>query len=369
MKTTPMTTVRFLVLSLLFISTEAFSQSDAYIIGQQASLSIAPLYQSWSLKNDKDFAELGSTVFLYYPVGREWSFSLRAAPASASGDVTSLGGFTDTQIGLAYHIEKPDIVFTARVGLPTGKKELTQDEFETSILLSNSIFNLQAPNFGQGLNVNPGVVWAFPVSEDVVLGLGATYQYRGKFKPLQGYGDYDPGDELLVTGGIDMRTAEATTLSCEIDFTTYGRDTFEGEEVFASGNRVVANVQFSKFFGGDELRLLVRYRARGENRIGVGKLLVPEAAKVEPNQLELGSSYNMGLSEFVGVKFLFEARFYENKGTTLSGAKLFGFGVNPEVKLASNLALPASFIFRTGTLNGDKTITGVEAGLGIRFLF
>jgi hypothetical protein len=364
-----MATVRFLVLSFLFISTEAFSQSDAYIIGQQASLSIAPLYQSWSLKDDKDFSEFGSTLFLYYPISRDWSFSLRSAPASASGDMTSLGGFNDTQLGVAYHVEKPDLVLTFRVGLPTGKKELTQEEFETSVLLSNSIFNMQVPNFGQGPSVNPGVVWAFPVSEDVVLGLGATYQYRGKFKPLKGFGDYDPGDELLVTGGVDLRVAAAATLSGEIDFTTYGRDTFEGDEVFASGKRVVVNVQFSKFFGSDEFWFLAHYRARAENDIAIGRLLVPEADKIEPNQFELGSYYKVGFSEVLGMKLLFEARFYEKKGTTLSGAKLFGIGVAPELKLTSSVTLPSNIIYRSGTLNGDKKITGIEGGLGIRFAF
>ncbi len=354
------------LLVLLLLAAEALSQSDAYIINQQGSFTLMPLYQRWSLKDGSHLSESSAAFSLYYPLGREWSASLRGAPAGVDGGPATLNGFADAQIAFTYHIERPDIVFTLGVNLPTGKKELTQEEFQTSMLLSNSILNFQTPNFGQGLNVNPGFIWAIPLSEDFVFGLGATYQYKGKFKPLKNYDDYDPGDEILVTGGMDVHIGEGATFSADIVYTMYGTDKLGRDDVYASGGNLVANVQFSKSIASNDLLVSARFRTKGKSDVAIGGVMVPEADRIEPDQLGLLSQYTVLFTEHVSVGFVGEVKFYQESPTVISGITLFGLGVSPVISLSSSVALPFRIKYQFGNFNSGGTLSGVEGGVGLR---
>ena len=212
----------------------SIAQSDSYVISQQSFVRLVPLFQQWSIGSDTRFSQSGVGFSAYAPLGRELGLTVQTSHASTSGDVTSLNGLADAKLSLNYHIERPGLVLSCGISLPTGKSSLTQDEFETSLLISNEVFDLQIPNVGQGLTVQPSLAWATSLGDKFSIGAGASYHYRGKYKPLADYGDYDPGDELLFTAGADVRLGETTILAADVVFTTYGADKLDGEAVFAS---------------------------------------------------------------------------------------------------------------------------------------
>ena len=356
----------FLMLAMVWQST---AQTERYIISQQASLRIVPRYQRWSQQGTMAFSEVSTGILLYYPLARTLGVSVSGSPASASGDITRLDGMSDMQVGVRYHVEGPDLVFTLGVNLPTGKKELTLDEFQTSVLLSSSIFNMQTPNFGQGLNVNPGVIWALPITEDFVAGVGVSYQYKGTLKPLQGIGEYDPGDEIALTGGFDWRVVEAGSLSGDVVFTSYGTDKLGGNEVFASGNRVLSILQFNEAFGSDELRILARFRSRAKSSLAIGGVLVKEEDKIEPDQYQVQASYLFRLNDQVSARLIGEGNFFQTTQAALSGARLAGIGLAPQITISSSLSLPLAMEYQFGRLKDDERLTGIEvsAGLIVRF--
>ncbi|MFB3105756.1 MAG: hypothetical protein ACE1ZA_12665, partial [Pseudomonadales bacterium] len=173
----------FLVMTL-GLAAEGVAQDDAlYLSSQQqpVRISIGALYQSYT-ENDSSLSEVSIPLAISIPIGRNLGVSLIASQASASGDnVESLSGVSDVQVGLSYYqkIGQGSVVVSLGVNLPSGKRELTQDEFETSIFLSQHFFNFRVPGFGQGFNISPGVIMAFPVSENAVFGVGASYQIKG----------------------------------------------------------------------------------------------------------------------------------------------------------------------------------------------
>jgi hypothetical protein len=302
---------------------------------------------------------------VYFPLGRETSLELRGTPAGTSGDFENLSGLNNTHIGFTYHLERPDIVFTLGAGLPTGKKKLTQEQFETSILISNQVFGFNVPNFGEGMSVDVGGVWAIPLSDDVVTGLGAAYHYRGGFDALEGYDEYDPGDEFLATGGFDFRLAEATTLSTDLSFTSYSRDKLGDEEVFASGGRFVASIQFAKAFGENELWAMARFRSKGKGQIALGGILTSEDEKTEPNQFDVQGSYSIRTSDQIIVTLMLEGRAYEETVAPISGVNMFGFGLAPQLSISSRVNLRLSLMYRFGTMRDSRSINGLEIGAGV----
>lgn len=357
------------LLFFVALAASAHAQTQSYLISQQGFFSMEPRYQYWSFVDAFSFSQAGSAMALYYPVGREFSVLVRGVPASTGGDLSGLSGYSDTQLGLTYHIENPDVVFTLGVNVPTGKTELTNAEFLTSIVLSNALFDLQTPSFGQGFCVNPGVIWAIPLSDDIVAGVGASYNYRGKYRPLQGSNDYDPGDELIFNGGLDLRLDETATVTGDLVFTHYANDQYDGRDIFAAGNKVNANVQFTKSIGQNELSLLVRFRTRAKNSASSGAGLVPDAEKIDPDRWELDAQYRFRLSDAVSLRLLAEAKYYQETPAPISGVNLGGLGVAPEFTVSRSLLLPITIHYQYGKLKDGRKLSGIEAAAGMKILF
>ncbi|MFQ5825323.1 MAG: hypothetical protein ACE5JB_14880 [bacterium] len=358
--------INILLIILVITGVNAYGENDAYIIRQRGFIKLMPLYQSWSIEGYNDFSEFSVLEFAYFPLGRNLSMALRGGQATANGDnLQSLSGVIDTQLSFSYHLESAHLVLNLGLNLPSGKKELNLEEFVTSSLISNNILNFQVPNFGQGLNVSPGFTWAVPVSENFVLGLGASYQLKDKFKPIKDFSDdYNPGDELLLTGGLDVRLSKTATFSTDIIFTTFGTDKIGNQEVFASGNRVVVNGQFRKYFNFNELWLFARYRSRAKSELAVAGQLVPEEKKTNPNQLEFMGHYRIRLSRRFYASILVEGRFYQETPAAFSGINLLGGGIAPEIYLSSNFKLPLIFKYLTGSFKNGPNISGFEIGIG-----
>jgi hypothetical protein len=361
-----------LCLALLIVFTSA-AVSFSQIISQRASARIQFNYQSWSIENSGDISEITVPLSVYYPVNRNFSATLRGNGASATGDnMESISGFTDTQLGLNYFLENANLVFNLSFNFPSGKTELDTLQFATSALISNNIFNLNTPNFGQGLNVSAGFTWAIPAGETFVAGVGASYQYKSSFKPLDIMAtDYDPGDEVLLTGGFDARLGGTATFSADAIFTLFGTDKFGNDEVFAPGNRLVLNAQFRKYFGINDFWLFARFRSRAKNEQAaiLGQALVAETENSNPRQFEVMSHYRLRLNPKIFLRILAEGKFYQQTTVAFSGATLFGGGLAPEFMLSQRVSAPVILKFLKGSIKDGPSLTGFEIGAGLNFSF
>ncbi len=353
------------IISILLVIVPTFSQprseDDADVISLRGSFQLMPVYQHWSL-DSTGISEASTIVSFYQPISNQASISMRGAFASASGDVASLNGATDIQVAGSYYLETSNMIFSLALGIPVGKKKLIADEFMTSILLASNTFRFPVSQFGTGFNASPGVVWALPVSDNVVMGLGATYQYRGTFQPLADLGTFDPGDEILGTAGIDLRLDETSNFSADIVYTHFGKDLMDGKEIYISGDKVLAAIQYKKYFGFNSLFIGATFRSKGKSEIALGTLL---EERLEPNQAEVFGTYTARFSEAFFMQFSVEGRFFQESSVPFSGYRMIGAGVMPEFSVSENVSIPLRFKFTSGTGKKDETITGVEAGLGL----
>ena len=357
---------RIFVFLFIVLTGIGHAQDGIDIISQRGSVSIMPLYQQWTFGNDGSFSEAGVDVSIYIPVLRELAFTLRNTPVTTAGEpVEKISGFTDTQIGLLYHLEDQHLLFSLGANLPTGKRELTREEFLSNVLLSNTALGMQVTQFGQGVNLNPGVMWSVMAGENVALGLGLTYHYKGIFKPIKGSGEYDPGDEILATAGADWSLGEASNLSIDVIFTHYGADVFENEDVYAAGNKIVGGIQYSRYFENNRLTLAARYRSYGKGEAPIAGVLAPTFAQSEPDNAEFAATYSMKLSDQFNLGVLVSGRYYQETITRVSGVKLGGVGVMPEYWITRSIRVPARVVVQFGTMKDGRSLTGIEAGLGV----
>ena len=356
------------LLVLLFLSVAAKSQVDQYVISRQGSVVITPVYQTWTAKDeDVKFSEFSTILSAYLPLSRSASMTLAGGGAATGGDPAKLSGLTDVQMGFNYYAESINTVFSLGINAPTGKKELPHDQFLTSILLSHPLFNMQVPVWGQGFNVNPGVAWVFPVNDNLVLGLAGGYQYRGKYKPIEGTGFYAPGGEVTASLGADYKLNSVSSLSADFMLTAYGTDKFNDEEVFAAGNSYWFNLQYRYYIRENELQVFAGFRSTAKGKVaGVGGL-VAEAERLEPGRFETVVQFRQVFNRRFSLTYLGEVRIYENTVEAFSGSKVAGIGLGPTYSLPSGWFFPALVKVSFGGLKGGSSITGFDGRIGIGY--
>jgi len=353
---------------LFGLSTPSLGQGFAPADGRAGFLTVLPVYGSWS-DGAVTISQFSTAVILEYPLSRVMAVSLHAGESNTGGDVTDLNGFTDTQVSLSYRVEPANILLTIGVNAPTGKRSFSSEEFETDTLMSKEVFDFRVPRYGQGLNVHPAAVWAIPLNPQLGIGIGGGFHYMGVFAPLQDYGDYDPGDEWMLSGGIEVSLDEASRLSADVSLTTYGTDKFEGMEIYQAGDKISTALGYQRYFEYDELVVVARYRTRMDGQISLGNAIVTEFNKANPDMFDLSGKFRHRLSSQFALGFLLQMRSFQETGPALSGVTLFGAAVQPEYAISQAVQVIGTAEYQRGELKTDSALTGWEIGAGLRVRF
>lgn len=328
---------------------------------QGVQISMMALYQNYE-EDGLSVDQISFPLSIVAPLGPSMNLTVSARHATASGDsLESLAGLSDTQVSLGYarSIGNSSLIFSLGLNLPSGKRELSSDEFQTLVLISQTAFDFRVPSLGQGFGASPAVTLALPVSSDLVLGLGASYRVRGGFKPIEGMEiDYTPGNELLLTTGLDSRLGQDTSLSIDATYTRYAADQLGDDEIFDAGSKITITTLIRHVRGFNEWRMLGLYRARAKtSRLG-GGALATSAIQTIANELLLQVSYRMRINTRLRATILAESHFFDET-PVYQARKVFDIGVLPTYRLSHETTLVTRFIFTTGT------ISGIEAGAGL----
>ena len=319
-------------------------------------------YQRFIFEDADHIEEISLPIYAEVPLGSATSMSLRTSPATVRGrGLEPVAGLSDAQFSVSHFAEIAggSVVVSLGMNLPSGKRALTQDEFETTVLLSRNFYDFRTPAFGQGFNVSPGFTWAVPLSENLVIGIGAAYQYKGAFEPIEEMeADYQPGAEVLLTGGLDVRLMPATALSGDVTITRYGADEIDGESVFESGNQIVTTIQFLKYWGFDELRVIGRYRSRARgNLVAPGADPTP-AIEALPNQMDVEATYRMRTGPAISIGLQGGVHFFDETDV-YSSMLLVSAGVTPQMSVGGAIDLWTRFAVRVGEFTGVETAAGL----------
>lgn len=311
--------------------------------------------------------ELSTPFMAAFSVGSRVRVRLLSSLAVAGGDnLERMSGFNNARVAISYaqRVGNGSLAANLGVSLPTGKQELTAGAFETMRVLSRDVYSFRVPGLGQGLNISPSVTGAFPVSDDVVLGLGAAYQYRGSYTPRRGMtSSYKPGDEFLVTGGLDVRLARTTSLSGDVSYTLYGHDAVGGSQVYNAGNKLAATVQLLHTAGFDEVRLVARYRGRARSEV---PLLTGAGGTADrqmlPSMVLVVGSYHMRLASAFSVTALAQARYFDET-VNYAEQSVAELGGRMTFRLIDQVRLIPRFLYSFGSFYGFEAGASLDVRL------
>lgn len=327
---------------------DAFTSQD-----RSARLLLEPTYQSYENTAHK-LAEWSLPFRLTIPIRDRWQVRAEGSVASVRREGgAGVAGLTDVQAALSYtrEIGESSLIVNANLNLPTGKQELTPEEFKTTTLLSQNIYDFQVSGFGQGFGVSTGATWAVPVGDRFALGLGGSYQMQGGYTPIADMVEaYDPGNQVLVTGGIEYRIARTMAFSVNGSITFYGTDTVGGAERFDAGTKGAAEVQFVREWGYNALQLVARYEGRGQGSRpvarggGFDRQVLPDLGQLHGRfETRLSGTADLALWA-VGRKYGATVA-HEQETIVVGGAGL-------SVELGSGLSVAPRASYTTGTFTG-----------------
>lgn len=337
------------------------SAADA-LTSQERPTRIAfrPTYQ-WYEDGDQVITEWSAPVVAVVPFQDRWQLSVRGGGAWAGGDdLETLSGLTDLRVALSYAqpVSDGSLIVTANVSAPTGKQELTREEFNTARLLSRNLYRFRVPSFGQGLGAGTGLTWAVPVTDAVVVGIGGMFRYHGSYTPTAAsQTEYDPGEEGRITGGVDIRLGDGSAVSADASFYVYGTDTAGNVDRFSAGNQVSARVQYLRQWGQNALRITGHYRNQEKSTIPL-RQGDDRALQVLPTRALVRGQYTVGFSGAVDLEVTAAGRWYDE--TSVYDDQTIGtVGLAPHVSLGDVIRVSPRAAYTTGS------ITGLEGGLGL----
>lgn len=305
-------------------------------------------------------SQFSSTLFLEAPLGRDILISLRAGHAVVLTDgAEQLTGFDDLQLSLGggRRFGRSSLLVSFSANLPSGKRELQPLEFDATIPLSYNFFDFRVPSFGQAAALSSGAALAVSPIDNLAIGAGVSFTIYGGFKPIVGMTDrYRPGNELLITAGVEIGLSEQTTVSGDATFTTFADDKLGEQTIFEAGPKIVAAVQLTSHFDFNTLTVLVRRRSHSDSRILVAQALVADRSLTLPTQSDAQLRFGWRVARSVTLELLAAGRLFE--GTPLFTEKTaVDFGLRPALRLSTAITAAPLFVYTAGD------IEGFEAGL------
>ena len=368
---------------ILFTAAAQISAQD-YYSSNSFSLSIMPVYENWNVLNNSVFSEITNSVSMNYYASRDSRISFATKYASVGGDLNKLNGFSDSQISFAQSLTKYNLILRLGINLPSGKTKLTTNQYQTLKIISQGLFGLRTPDFGQGTNFILGATWVHQVSDNFVIGLGLSYQIKTEYQPLQEYSwKYKPANEISVTGGFDLKFPGTQTLTGDATGIFYGNDKMNGNEVFSSGSRTLLDLMYKKYIGYNKFSAMLFYSIVSEkyyfqnvfSDINILNNLTPteiqllysqvDNVKLNPNRLYMRAAFDQRLTPSISMGYGLFASVFEKTVSFFSGYTVYGLMLTPDFKISPSVNIPLLLKYSRGSAANKPDLQNYTVGAGI----
>ena len=349
-------------------------------------------YQMWKVQpNYRPITQISMPFSLLFPLGAKMTLNIANTPAySWWVDDRKILGLSDTWIQANYEIQEDRLMLNAGICLPTGKTRLDTNQYVLSKeMLSRNIFQYRLPLYGQGFSMKMGIMYAIPLTEQAMLGLGGQYikrrpyhpvVYEYTYKSLNGQdmtgrwdSEYQPGDEATFQVGVDFLATKNLRLSVDGLYTYYWRDRLAGEEVYGAGGKLTLNADaYYRYALEKYVWVHSTFRSRGKNELLQGASFKPEAVNSNGPQLEVNIEANVISDDSNGLRLLAVTRYFAKSQLEDSREEMvFGAGVGSILSVAESIEMLFRFQYLFGEVRTDlnRRLIGLETFVGFRYRF
>jgi hypothetical protein len=334
----------------------------------------------WELRGYDFDSGIGTTatsqwrvpVVAVAPLGRRMSLDLTTNYASSRLETTSgtetLDGFSDTQLRALYTLARDRFVGSLSLNLPTGRQDLTPEEFRVSAALGSNYLSFPVTGAGTGFSATGGLAWVRPLGA-WNLGLSGSYRYQGSYTPLGGDSGvtYDPGSEYRLRAGLDRLMGQRTRITFGLTFSTFSTDEFSGSGQLATGRykpgpRLIGEFALARAVGRTTLAVVAWdfYRTAGDTND------VTDPSTKE-NVLNAEVRWSLPVARRLQIEPLIGYRRYDldafQGGRTYSGAVTARLGLSNQMSASVSGRFDSGWVADPTGNRADLTGYGVAAFL------
>jgi hypothetical protein len=282
----------------------------------------------------------------------------------------SLSSLNDTRLRLTYIFGEGKGAGSVFFNLPTGKRELTADEYGLTTQLADVSRKFTVRRYGQGLDI--GVDWfALPSWGSFGLNVGGGYLYRGKYQPLKtDTREYKYGDEISGSLGFSYNNRPVGG-SLGVTVKYYTKDKYDDKEVFQAGVATTLSgvVTYSEAFDLT-LGMSVMMRGKAKIRSSGEQVLSDEAQKSGRSQTLVYVNGRCPATEKLRILGRLELEnvsandYTEQSLEFLPKSNYVGFGGGVGYALTDAFSASSMISYYTGKINPEYNLTG----LGLAFV-
>ncbi|MDE3058554.1 MAG: hypothetical protein KGJ59_11425 [Bacteroidota bacterium] len=338
--------------------------------------------QEWNLSGFGNVLQQSGPVRLAVPLSNRILITVENSPAMTKLGTLTVQGIADTRASFSYVVPGDKLWINGGVSMPTGITELTHSQYEIATIVAQPAFNYYVPVFGQGLNGNVGFAYAYSYTRRFIIGLGASYLYKGEYVPVVIEGateklNYDPGDEISANAGFDYSTfSRNQRFSADMTVTNYLPDKVNNVKSFQSGMRYMLFLVYSIKDGATSHMFQLRSRIHSRNQIfSNGASTTFKSSQ----QVEATYRFSWLLGNWFSVGIPLEWKQYTGDQIPLGGsiietgtAGVGSAGVDAGILFSqsASLSLTAKYGEGSVTINSTRyTVKGTEIGGGVRIQF
>lgn len=285
-----------------------------------------------------------------------------------------ISGPLDTQISAEWNLGKA--LLTGYANVPTGMDSLDATEAALTRDITRNDLNFPIKSFGQGLDFGGALTIAHQIGHWAV-SVGGGYLVRGPYSPFVDVSDYDPGDEVTVTGGATYTTG-GWTFGGDVSGKMIRVDRVNGTIQFRNGKQFTAGAAVT--YESPLLRLdasiidIVRLKdlARDDSS---GALLY-EGKDSNGNDLRARGRLDFrpirGFTVFAEAEYKGITENAYNPGEMLyqGAARLWAYGGGITVKIGRKEALTARVTRGEGWINDrSQDVETLNARISVRLFF
>lgn len=349
---------------------------------QSVAVRVPASLRAWTLAAPDDSETKLDQVYL--PViatvrlSAAWDVVLSSAMSGSSLELenlpaSKLNGASDVTAQALFRPAGDRILLQAGVNLPTGKKELDDEELAVAQILAHPVLGFPVKQLGRGFDVSAGAALAGPLGGGLSGGMGVGVVIPGAYALLAGQEDFTPGTEIAVSGGLDLGAdgseAGSGILRLDATYRYFGKDKIGDTEIFEEGAQIELQALGRTSMGELGLSALARSVLKSDNTVlapagdDVGDITEAAGASVFG---QLGADYPFGEAVRAGVQG--EFRLYDGSEGARADGSAIGAGPYVMLGLADRGWLRAGAMLLSGSLEGgdagDTDLSGFAVNVG-----
>lgn len=339
-------------------------------------------FLSWELKSGGQTQRIQQTYLpasLSLPVSGHTTFTLGTAGGFSRAELASTrecNGLSDVRLRLSQSFRGSRWFLGVGVNLPAGKNKLDDDENAVVNALSENVLGFPLQRYGAGFDLELSLAHVLNFSDQLGLGLGATWVMPGEFEFRRDSEiRYQPGRRYVFTivlNRLDPVLAWRVSLLGQ----SFAFDKLSGQRFFRQGWQLEPGASLDWRFAPEwHGQLALTHIWKDENRV-----LPAVAAGLPPEHYYINnSSYTrlVFLREFTahtqaGV-FLHFNHFGESTVQQLNRASIARLGLRLTAKLSEHFMLGATADYASGSAEDNQgrnlDLSGYSLGAWLKTQF